>query len=84
MNRGAEALRAALTERGDAGRLAEKLDIDAGAVSRWLKGTLKPGVGHRRTLEDDFGISWRLWDEDIDDTHLSTSVDSGNAERGST
>jgi transcriptional regulator with XRE-family HTH domain len=72
MNRGAEALRAALTERGAQQRLSEKLNVDPGAVSRWLKGELKPGVSHRRSLEDDFGISWRLWDEEADEEVPST------------
>lgn len=66
MNRGAEALRAALPERGDQQKLARKLKVDPGAVSRWFAGTLKPGIAHRRALEDDFEINWRLWDEDID------------------
>jgi ribosome-binding protein aMBF1 (putative translation factor) len=63
MNRGAQALREALAGHGDKAKLAKSLAIDPGAVTRWCSGELTPGLHHRRSLEDRFQISWRLWDE---------------------
>lgn len=63
MNRGAQALKAALTQPGAKAELARSLNIDAGAVTRWCQGKLTPGLHHRRSLEDMLQIGWRLWDE---------------------
>lgn len=65
MNRGAERLRELLKERGDQQRLADKLGADAAAVSKWLKGTHTPDPKRRAQIEDEYGIGWRLWDEEL-------------------
>lgn len=67
MNRGAQALRVALPDRGDQAKLAARLKVDPGAVSRWFRGSLKPGTELRALLEDEYGVNWRLWDEELPD-----------------
>jgi len=66
MNRGAEELKRALAERGDASRLAEELETDLSVVSRWLNGHRAPDPRFRALLQDRYGIDWRLWDEAIE------------------
>ncbi len=66
MNRGAEALKEALSERGSAVELARKLDVDPSVVSRWVSGQVKPVSKFRAEIEDEFGIGWRLWDEPVE------------------
>lgn len=67
MNRGAERLREALSERGDQQRLAERLKVDPAALSKWLAGKHKPDARFRAQIEDEYAIGWRLWDEETED-----------------
>lgn len=67
MNRGAERLREVLKERGAQQRLAERLKVDAAALSKWLAGKHKPDPKFRAQIEDEYGIGWRLWDDEISD-----------------
>lgn len=75
MNRGAELLKASLLDRGAQAKLARTLKVDPGAVSRWLSGELKPGIENRKFFEDEYGISWRSWDEESaeEPTHSAES-----------
>jgi hypothetical protein len=75
MNRGAEELAAALTERGDQQRLSEVLKTSPGVVSTWVNGERTPSArfrGRLMDLEIERGgdkppivikIRWELWDE---------------------
>ena len=67
MNRGAVLAKEKLAARGARAALARDLEIDAGRVSRFLNGELKPSTTERAFIEDHYEIGWRLWDEDIDD-----------------
>lgn len=64
MNRGAERLKT-LLKHGDQKKLAERLDVDEGQLSRWLNGKGRPPPLVRAQLEDEYAIGWRLWDDDI-------------------
>ncbi len=66
MNRGAERLKA-LLKHGDQKKLAKRLGVDEGQFSRWLNGKARPPTTVRATLEDEYGIGWRLWDEDCEE-----------------
>jgi transcriptional regulator with XRE-family HTH domain len=68
ITRGAARLREKLKPWGAARQLAIRLGIGPDQVSRWLSGALLPNTKHRAFLEDEFGISWRLWDEAGDDS----------------
>jgi hypothetical protein len=66
-NEGAIALTKQLDARGSRKALVEEikaagLRADAGMVSRWCKGSLKPGSGLRLWLQERFGIPWQSWD----------------------
>jgi transcriptional regulator with XRE-family HTH domain len=64
MNRAAARLKEILRkERGGQRRLALRLKVDDAAVSKWLAGKHAPDPKYRAAIEDEFGISWRLWDE---------------------
>lgn len=64
MNRGAEKLREALTERGSKVALANAAGVEPYQVSHWLGGERKPDTRRRAFLEDKLGIGWRLWDQE--------------------
>ncbi len=72
MNRGALAIREKLPERGGQASLVRALQghgftsVDASRVNRWFSGERKPDPKERATIEDVFGVGWRLWDEEID------------------
>ncbi len=65
MNRGAKKLAKKLTEHGAKADLARRVGVKLYQVSHWLKGRRKPNVIQRRWLEDNLGIDWRLWDDEI-------------------
>jgi DNA-binding transcriptional regulator YdaS (Cro superfamily) len=67
MNRGAQALREVLAQkgRGSAHQLAKRLGVDDAAVSKWLKGDIRPATKHRAIIEDEHAVGWRLWDEEL-------------------
>lgn len=65
MNRGAARLAELFPHHGDQKRIAEAVEVDQGAVSRWIRGKRKPEVTQRARLEDLYGIGWRMWDEPI-------------------
>lgn len=65
LNKGAVRLGEKLIEFGARARLARELQIGPDRVSRWLNGQRVPGTLHRRYLEDDYGIPWRLWDDEV-------------------
>ena len=64
MNRGALVAREKLGPRGLKAKLARDLEIGQDLVSRWLSGERVPDTKQRAFLEDEFGIGWRLWDEE--------------------
>lgn len=51
-------------ERGGIKVVAELVEADPSAVSRWFSGERKPDSKMRALLEDKTGINWRLFDED--------------------
>lgn len=65
MNRGALELREKLADHGKQAELARDFGVGPDRVSRWLSGKHRPDATWRAKLEDKYGISWRLWDEDI-------------------
>lgn len=65
-NKGALLLRAKLEAHGARAALAKSFDVGPDLVSRWLSGERVPNTLHRRRLEDEYGISWRLWDDALD------------------
>ena len=66
MNRGAEKLADVLKERGSKADLARRLNVEPYQISHWLKGgDRKPDTIQRAWLEDNIGIGWRLWDEEL-------------------
>lgn len=62
-NKGALLLREKLAAHGARAALAKDFGVGADLVSRWLSGERLPNPLHRRRLEDEYGISWRLWDD---------------------
>jgi transcriptional regulator with XRE-family HTH domain len=62
-NKGALLLREKLGAHGARAALAKELEVGPDLVSRWLSGERVPNTLHRRRLEDEYGISWRLWDD---------------------
>jgi transcriptional regulator with XRE-family HTH domain len=64
MNRGAQRLRKAVP-RGEQTKLAGKLGVDPAAVCKWLKGKHVPAARFRAKIEDEYGIGWRLWDQEV-------------------
>ena len=65
MNRGAQRLKERLSGRGDKKKLADLLEVDPPLVSHWLSGDRKPTTKQRAQLEDEYGIGWRTWDEEV-------------------
>jgi ribosome-binding protein aMBF1 (putative translation factor) len=65
-NKGALLLQEKTKERGGKADLARKMEVEPDVVTRWVNGDRIPNTLHRRQLEDDFGISWRLWDDESD------------------
>jgi transcriptional regulator with XRE-family HTH domain len=65
-NKGALLLRERLEAHGARAALAKSLEVGPDLVSRWLSGERVPNTLHRRRLEDEYGISWRLWDDAVD------------------
>ena len=61
-NRGAERIRGLFPGRGGQKQVSEETGYTSGAVSRWFDGLRKPDTKQRATLEDRYGIGWRLWD----------------------
>jgi transcriptional regulator with XRE-family HTH domain len=45
--------------------LAGKLGVDPAAVCKWLKGKHVPAARFRAKIEDEYGIGWRLWDQEV-------------------
>jgi hypothetical protein len=66
MNRGALLAKEKLQERGQKAKLSRELEVGMDVVSHWLSGDRKPSTVQRAYLEDQYGIGWRLWDEDTD------------------
>jgi len=66
MNRGAQKLRDRLEERGEKKKFAEWLGVDQPMVSHWLSGERKPTPQQRASIEDEYGIGWRTWDDESD------------------
>jgi transcriptional regulator with XRE-family HTH domain len=64
-NKGAILLQEKLKPRGAKAALAKALAIGPDLVSRWLSGDRTPDTKHRARLEDEYGINWRLWDEQV-------------------
>jgi transcriptional regulator with XRE-family HTH domain len=65
LNKGAVLLGQKLIEFGARAELARELGVGPDRVSRWLNGQRVPTTLERRFLEDDYGISWRLWDDEV-------------------
>ena len=66
MNRGAEQLRGKLIKRGARAALAKGVGVKPYQVSHWLAGgDRKPNYKQRAFLEDEYGVGWRLWDEEV-------------------
>ena len=65
MNRGAEKLQEKLAKRGAKVALAKGVGVEPYQVSHWLGGERKPDTKQRAFLEDNLGIGWRLWDEEV-------------------
>lgn len=62
MNLGAELLAPHVAERGAQKRLAEKLGIDQGNLSRYARGK-EPGLPTRRIFKKKLGIPLDAWDQ---------------------
>lgn len=69
MNRGAQKLRSLLEKRGAKKGFAAWIGIDQPMLSHWLSGDRRPDPKQRAKIEDEHGIGWRLWDEEITDEH---------------
>jgi len=65
MNRGAEKLKESLTSHGAKAALARDVGVEPYQLSHWLRGDRKPDPKQRAWLEDNMGIHWRSWDEDL-------------------
>lgn len=66
MNRGAQRLAALLSKHGSKKEFADQLGIEPSILSHWLKGDRRPTPQQRARIEDERGIGWRLWDEEIE------------------
>lgn len=71
MNRGAKELTRLLPKHGDQARLGRKLGIADDKLSRIKNARLLPTPVQRAKLQDELGIDWRLWDEQVDETEGS-------------
>lgn len=58
-----ETLKILLKERGCKVGLAKKLRVPQYQVSKWLSG-FRPMPKERAGIEDQVGLSWRLWDDE--------------------
>lgn len=65
-NKGARALREKFPDRGGIKELADLVEADPSAVSRWFSGERKPDPVQRAKIEDKAGVSWRLFDEELE------------------
>lgn len=73
MNRGALKLKERLAERGEKKKFADWLTtkapdgskVDPPMVSHWLSGERKPTPQQRAQIEDEYGIGWRTWDDEL-------------------
>jgi transcriptional regulator with XRE-family HTH domain len=63
-NDGARALRSRFPDRGGISEVAEKVGTDSSVVSRWFSGERKPDPKMRARLQDEYGIDWRLFDNE--------------------
>lgn len=71
MNRGGEKLAERLVGHGAKTALAKRMGEATGRpvelyrVSHWIRGDRKPDTRQRAWLEDELGIGWRLWDQEV-------------------
>lgn len=50
--------------RGEQQKAAELLGVDAGLVSRWASGAVKPTTANRMAIQSQYGVPWDAWDDD--------------------
>lgn len=81
VNKGALLLQEKTKERGAKANLARDLQVEPDVISRWLSSDRVPSPLHRRKLEDDYGISWRLWDDAADSADDEASTDNAKVEQ---
>lgn len=83
MNRGAARLRELLDERGRGAQahLAKTFGVGAELMSRWATGQRIPGTEHRARLEDELGIGWRLWDQEVSSVPANDTAPAAGTER---
>lgn len=63
MSKAATDLKTRFPERGRVYRIAERLHVSPGLVSRWLAAKVKPSARYRGAIEAEFGIPWSDWDK---------------------